>query len=1120
MKLSEFKLNYQPMIEVEIEEDITLAKEGMIDIFLEDEQFFISQDNYTLPIDVYFNSINSEDSVKYLIQNNRTLWFLARQKHRKIWLQPISMDGETLRIDSIDIGVDNYLVEQLTKNINSIRNNQQQALTWLNEEFLLEINNTTKLGFLASYANDNNHHQEITLIGRSYRCQITAINDYWQIKQVNPLTNIQDLNLVNITGNLHFVDATLAKQFNNPLSKKQLEQHIEQYGDYIQIWKEYSQMQEEQVKEDASALGYIDYTDAIHAPVPYIWHIHADPEKIQKFRTTWEGLEGSQEKKVQISFRLPSWLQTHKKEDRLDKDDKPWLAEILSFESHYLVIKFLDRFENRKPADKGYLFYSIQGALVQSDRQKHALEKISSGNNPLKSLHHLLQGHPVTMPHVRSKKLSWKSPKTKANFKKGMPTIKQREAIELALNSQDLTLIIGPPGTGKTQVITALQQRIIEEAKDIGIEKSVLLTSFQHDAVENALARSNVMGLAGLRVGGKNQSFDSENDQLSTIEKWAKPIQSNLSAIISKQDITQLVQQLELATLDLRLGTIEQKYLGKSNIDRLLLLFSEKYQILPSSAWQQWWEIFDIKQSSLVSNFLKKRLPYIWGLRTTKEAFLDDGGVNCFKVLNYIGSIQTNKIKLNILTTEDELLLNKLSLSKNPEHQDLIALEQLKNKLLDLSLPSFLPLNHQIILSDNDCRMLDNLVSQIKSKILASKTLGYLMVLEEYNQILYSRPKALKKTIINYTAVLGATCQQAAGKEMLNLKEINKIDSQDIIFDNVIVDEAARATPLDLMIPMAMAKKRLVLVGDHRQLPHLLDDSVEKGMNEDRPLEERESLMLKTSLFQRLVEDMTRLEKDNLQIKRVIMLDTQFRMHRLLGDFISRNFYENKGLPRIKTGKSDEDFDHQALGYENLVCAWKNIGGEAENRPKNGNGWHRPSEASWIAKETKRLLDNHPRLSIGVISFYAGQVQTIMNAMKTVGLVNGDNQIHVDYRTLYEGENQGDERLRVGTVDAFQGKEFDIVFVSLVRTVRGDFYYETLDSLQQKPIEIQERLLNATYGFLRVDNRLNVALSRQRSLLIMVGDKTLAEHPVTSQVIPALNNFLIDLCKREHGKVF
>ena len=120
MKLSEFKLNYQPMIEAKIKEDIPFVKEEKLEVFLENEQFFLSQDNNTLPMDVIFDSINSEDSIKYLIQNNRTLWFLARQKQQQLWLQPISMDGATLHIESIDMGVDDYLVEQLTKSIASI----------------------------------------------------------------------------------------------------------------------------------------------------------------------------------------------------------------------------------------------------------------------------------------------------------------------------------------------------------------------------------------------------------------------------------------------------------------------------------------------------------------------------------------------------------------------------------------------------------------------------------------------------------------------------------------------------------------------------------------------------------------------------------------------------------------------------------------------------------------------------------------------------------------------------------------------------------------------------------------------------------------------------------------
>ncbi|GAA7660479.1 hypothetical protein HpMMM63_03810 [Helicobacter pylori] len=49
-------------------------------------------------------------------------------------------------------------------------------------------------------------------------------------------------------------------------------------------------------------------------------------------------------------------------------------------------------------------------------------------------------------------------------------------------------------------------------------------------------------------------------------------------------------------------------------------------------------------------------------------------------------------------------------------------------------------------------------------------------------------------------------------------------------FDSVIVDEAAKANPLELLMVMALAKERIILVGDDRQLSHYLDDEIEKNL--------------------------------------------------------------------------------------------------------------------------------------------------------------------------------------------------------------------------------------------------------------------------------------------------
>jgi len=112
----------------------------------------------------------------------------------------------------------------------------------------------------------------------------------------------------------------------------------------------------------------------------------------------------------------------------------------------------------------------------------------------------------------------------------------------------------------------------------------------------------------------------------------------------------------------------------------------------------------------------------------------------------------------------------------------------------------------------------------------------------------------------------------------------------------------------------------------------------------------------------------------------------------------------------------------------------------------------------------------------------------------------------------YRQTEAGDERLRVGTVDAFQGKEFDVVFLSIVRA------NDVIVSAQKEGDE-RERLLNGKYGHLRLANRLNVAMSRQRKLLVAVGDQRMAEGPESEEGVPALTAFL-KLCREEmaHGR--
>ena len=98
---------------------------------------------------------------------------------------------------------------------------------------------------------------------------------------------------------------------------------------------------------------------------------------------------------------------------------------------------------------------------------------------------------------------------------------------------------------------------------------------------------------------------------------------------------------------------------------------------------------------------------------------------------------------------------------------------------------------------------------------------------------------------------LAATCQQSASGAMR--------DTHKGLFDTVILDEAARANPLDLMIPMSLAMNRIVLVGDHRQLPQLLDDALLPLLSQHHDSGILEQT-LEQSMFERLFTTLKDLE--------------------------------------------------------------------------------------------------------------------------------------------------------------------------------------------------------------------------------------------------------------------
>lgn len=311
----------------------------------------------------------------------------------------------------------------------------------------------------------------------------------------------------------------------------------------------------------------------------------------------------------------------------------------------------------------------------------------------------------------------------------------------------------------------------------------------------------------------------------------------------------------------------------------------------------------------------------------------------------------------------------------------------------------------------------------------------------------------IRKLYVRHANVIGTTCVASASKEFMENYPT---------FDVVIIDEVSKATPPELLLPMLKGKK-IILVGDHHQLPPLLgDDTLEetlKGMLEENPnfdgAQELKSL-LRESLFERLFNNLPSTHKQ--------MLALQYRMHEKIMHSITPFYAKEEnglqcGLPDSDAAR-DHGLEGQFVGRDDHLL-WIDMPAEKpflEEQVKGGTSRYNEGELQTIrsiltdlnsavmeAKKAGRIPQDAQK-SVGVISFYGEQVKKINR------LLQQELQLpHLQFRT--------------GTVDKFQGMEMDVILVSMVRnTPKG-----------------------GDIGFARDYRRLNVALSRARELLMLVG---------------------------------
>jgi len=792
-----------------------------------------------------------------------------------------------------------------------------------------------------------------------------------------------------------------------------------------------------------------------------------------------------------------------------------WGQYILSFneasktnlDANRIIGKILRICENRVeleldsvPILEGnHFIWSIGGEKTQIKRRIQARNKIQEGRsaNPLLGL---LIEEKGKIPRTRTGKML--EPLTSfllenTNIFKNKPTPTQKKAISIALNTPDIALIQGPPGTGKTTVITAILERLNEEHdKRKSVRGQILVTGHQHDAVENIVSRLSVNSLPTVKFGKKSGSgeygeFIFSKRMKLWCEKVTDEIRKKNPQIRSTEEQKHLENLFKLYSLSPSISN------AKKMIENILSL---SRSVLPTSITDRARDILgNLTEDNRDFNF--SILKSIRAIRIKKNSFEDDGPERASDL--YV-------VLKDRLTKNDQAILESVEQWKSVDGFGILDdIIDLKKRLLARYSPK--PY-FKVEKSREDVVSLFSDVATQLNRSIGGKSKKE-TILAEFLHELESNPDKISEAIEDYNYVYAATTQYSVSDRMASVK--GKYDELLFQYDTVIIDEASRVSPRDLLIPMALAEKRIILVGDHRQLPHMIDEKIVELLCNEEESEDKEKRIeaYRESMFEYLFKRLQKLE-ENDGIQRTITLDAQFRTHPLLGKFSSENFYELYDEWYDSPLKEDQ-FKHNLVDTEGKPAMWIDLPYSQGKESRPGTSIKRVVEAEVIAERLKNWMDSKAgaKLTFGVITFYSEQVKEINRQLEQHGIT--EKQLGIDswkitdaYSVFLGSDSDSNdiERLRIGTVDSFQGMEFDVVILSVVRT-------HDLGKIKAKANPIARGL----FGFLISKERLCVAMSRQKKLLCVVGDGDFMQCPLAEKNIPALKNFY-ELCI-QHGVI-
>lgn len=728
---------------------------------------------------------------------------------------------------------------------------------------------------------------------------------------------------------------------------------------------------------------------------------------------------------------------------------------------------------------------------------------------------------------------------------------RQAEAVQMGLSDIGLSLLKGPPGTGKTTVITEIVRQRIE------MGQRVLVTSKNHQAVVNVLEKlDEVGGIRMARHGASKEPGEIERryltggvrtrvhedvyaksqallaaltERLVNIERYQPKVALALDAASKlekhRDEFSRRVHVVEKELESERNAADAKFQAAEAHTTAAIKKAKAKYDREMKSteanisSWQNELESQSRRSNSL-RKFLAKRsdtestsIPSFWRSIVDRISPVFMASTSALKtrleqaegrIEKLVDSIETERVSQKDAASQRDVKVNDANEELSWASNDRSKAIELLNCKSDAELTF---LNLQLREKENEllaCQRDASPVAEYAGENCSDdeseeywKKLSQFLVLEKKQ--LEKKLEFIRRWVHDLEAdsssvgrcywdnlqVFFSTCVGIASwKEMVQGAER---------FDYAIVDEAATVTTGETIMPLMYANAGM-LVGDEMQLPPhdpfegKLCCSTCKPIPMERQAgtdqsnsKSRSSCWLSTSFFEYLWRERPEMSR--------VMLDTQYRMNPRIASFVSEIFYP-EGL---KSGVSEEERTLRFAEFAEPMCLISTSAYRDRFEDSRNSSYFNDLEARMIRRVIGKAEQQLNRPAhFGIITPYAEQVRQLQ------GLLKGDMRSFKKVRLADDD---------IASVNSFQGSQRDVIIVSFVRSPRScpsckgtglkakqKCTFKNIsgengfDPNQARGECFGRGWLGTGLTFVQDLQRLNVALSRAKSMVILIGD--------------------------------